>query len=87
MVPPAAIYFYQLFAQLAMEEKQFTVSVVPCFLKATEWFWGAVLIWLLNIGCVESNPGPRTNEVTAKPSWAALCTNTNSVPYRAVLFV
>jgi len=31
-------------------------------LKSREWFWGAVLISLLIIGCVESNPGPRPNE-------------------------
>ncbi|PSN32251.1 hypothetical protein C0J52_19671 [Blattella germanica] len=24
-----------------------------------EWFWGVVLIYLLTIGCVERNPGPR----------------------------
>jgi hypothetical protein len=40
---------------------------VYCFLsealKDREWFWGVVLISLLIIGCVESNPGPRSNKV------------------------
>jgi len=31
--------------------------------KSKEWFWGVVLISLLIIGCVESNPGPLPNEV------------------------
>jgi len=35
-------------------------------LKGREWFWGVVLISLLIIGCVESNPGPRSNEVISK---------------------
>ena len=35
-------------------------------LKGREWFWGVVLIFLLIIGCVESNPGPRPNEVISK---------------------
>ena len=35
-------------------------------LKGREWFWGVVLISLLIIGCVESNPGPRPNEVISK---------------------
>jgi hypothetical protein len=42
-------------------------NVVYCFLsvalKDREWFWGVVLILLLIIGCVESNPGPRSNKV------------------------
>lgn len=46
----------------------FTVpNGIYCFLSAAlkdrEWFWGVVLILLLIIGCVESNPGPRTNTV------------------------
>jgi hypothetical protein len=40
---------------------------VYCFLSAAlkdrEWFWGVVLISLLIIGCVESNPGPLSNKV------------------------
>jgi hypothetical protein len=39
---------------------------VTAALKDTEWFWGVVLISLLKIGCVESNPGPRSNEVILK---------------------
>jgi hypothetical protein len=35
-------------------------------LKGREWFWGVVLISLLIIGCVESNPGPLPNEVISK---------------------
>jgi hypothetical protein len=35
-------------------------------LKGREWFWGVVLSSLLIIGCVESNPGPRPNEVILK---------------------
>ena len=45
------------------------VSVYYCLsapLKGREWFWGVVLISLLIIGCVESNPGPRPNEVISK---------------------
>lgn len=42
------------------------VTSVHCPLSAAlngkEWFWGVVLISLLIIGCVESNPGPRSNE-------------------------
>jgi hypothetical protein len=36
---------------------------VSAALKDREWFWGVVLILLLIIGCVESNPGPRSNKV------------------------
>lgn len=39
---------------------------VSSALKDREWFWGVVLISLLIIGCVESNPGPRSNEVILK---------------------
>jgi len=39
---------------------------LTALLKGREWFWGVVLISLLIIGCVESNPGPRPNEVISK---------------------
>jgi len=39
---------------------------LTALLKSREWFWGVVLISLLIIGCVESNPGPRSNEVISK---------------------
>jgi hypothetical protein len=71
MMEFAVIELYQQFTGFVMED-QFTVPVVPCFLKATQWFWGTVLVWLLKIGCVESNPGPRTNEVIADPTWTSL---------------
>jgi hypothetical protein len=64
MTELVAICLYQQFVELVMED-QFTVSALLCVSKVTLWFWGAVLIWLLKIGCVESNPGPRTNEVIA----------------------
>jgi len=52
--------------QFRVPERFRVPKSVSYFLSATlkdrEWFWGVVLTLLLIIGCVESNPGPRSNE-------------------------
>jgi hypothetical protein len=64
-----------------MEDRVCDPAIRNCFyyflsaaLNYREWFWGVVLTLLLMIGCVESNPGPRSDKVSMRVKLEQNCT-------------